>query len=267
MRLAFTALALISLGACAQVPDSAAGVGFNNSLDDQRARQAVLAQQGPAPSPIQPGAISAETTPVPAPVQTAASAPLSAPTSIAPAQSLPPSTSVAPQQTQQDTILEAAASLQERQANSGSEPLQASPSNPAPPIVGNARISDENDFAAVSQRESIQSDAQRIEQNRAQYQVVQPTAVPSREGVSQPNIVQYAIETRHPKGVQLYSRVGINLASRSRRNCAGFASADLAQIDFLANGGPRRDRKALDPDGDGYACGWDPTPFRSAVRN
>jgi len=266
MRLAFTAVALISLGACSQIPDSGAGVGFDNSLNDERARQAVLSQQVPAPSPVRAGAISAETTPGPAPLPTVASA--GAPAPVATAQSAPTTTvAQTPQQSDQDAILEAAASLQQRQANSGLEPLQASPSNPAPPIVGNAGISDENDFAAVSQRESIQSDAQRIEQNRAQYQLVQPTAVPSRDGVSQPNIVQYALETRHPKGVQLYSRVGINLASRSRRNCASFASADLAQIDFLANGGPRRDRKALDPDGDGYACAWDPTPFRSAVRN
>lgn len=267
MRLALTALALVSLGACSQVPDSAAGVGFDNSLSEQRARQATLTQQASS-SPVPGGAISTETTRVPAPVQTTQTAALPAPAPVATAQSLPARTSTSvPQPTEQDTILEAAASLEQRQANSGVEPLQASPSNPAPQIIGNPGISDENDFQAVSQRESIQSDAQRIEQNRSQYQVVQPTAVPSRQGVSQPNIVQYALETRHPKGVQLYTRVGLNLASRSRRNCADFASADLAQIDFLANGGPRRDRKALDPDGDGYACAWDPAPFRTAVQN
>jgi hypothetical protein len=34
----------------------------------------------------------------------------------------------------------------------------------------------------------------------------------------------------------------------------------------LANGGPERDKEGLDPDGDGFACGWDPRPFRSALR-
>mgnify|MGYP000454045377 CR=1 FL=1 len=49
--------------------------------------------------------------------------------------------------------------------------------------------------------------------------------------------------------------------------CAKYASADLAQEDFLQRGGPERDRKGLDPDGDGYACNWDPTPFRAAAGN
>ena len=39
-----------------------------------------------------------------------------------------------------------------------------------------------------------------------------------------------------------------------------------AQQAFLEAGGPERDRKGLDPDGDGYACAWDPTPFRAAVQ-
>ena len=269
MRLAFTAFALISLSACAQIPDSAAGVGFDNNLNDQRARQTLLRQRTAPAVPVPAGAISAEPTlPASSAVQTQTVAAAPAPVSTAQTQSAPAArTTATPQATQEDAILEAAAALEQRQANSGQAPLQASPSNPAPQIIGNPGISDENDFQAVSQRESIQSDAERIAQNRAQYQVVQPTAVPTRAGVSQPNIVQYALETRHPKGTQLYTRVGLNLAARSQRNCAEFASADLAQIDFLANGGPRRDRKSLDPDGDGYACSWDPAPFRAAVQN
>lgn len=266
MRFAFTALALITLGACAQIPDSAAGVGFDNSLNDQRARERLLAQQRSSTLPVPAGAISAESrVPAPAGVQTQQVASVPAAPQVSTAQTLPAPGAAQP--TQQDAILEAAAALEQRQANSGQAPLEASPSNPAPQIVGNPGLSDENDFQAVSQRESIQSDAQRIAQNRAQYQVVQPTAVPTRAGASQPNIVQYALETRHPKGTQLYTRVGLNLQARSQRNCAQFASADLAQIEFLANGGPRRDRDALDPDGDGYACGWDPAPFRAAVQN
>jgi hypothetical protein len=29
----------------------------------------------------------------------------------------------------------------------------------------------------------------------------------------------------------------------------------------LARGGPDKDPRGLDPDGDGFACGWDPAPF------
>jgi hypothetical protein len=41
----------------------------------------------------------------------------------------------------------------------------------------------------------------------------------------------------------------------------------MAQIAFLERGGPKRDTLGLDPDGDGFACYWDPAPFRKAVNN
>jgi hypothetical protein len=157
--------------------------------------------------------------------------------------------------------------LSAAQANSGQQPLEASPSNPAPRAVSNPGISDENDFQAVSSRQSIESDAARLAALRAQRQEVQPTALPSRSSGGQPNIVRYALETSNPRGQRIYRRAGLNLATRSQRNCAGYASADQAQLAFLSKGGPQRDRLNLDPDGDGYACAWDPTPFRNAARN
>ncbi|GAA6161470.1 hypothetical protein NBRC116589_36440 [Ruegeria sp. HU-ET01832] len=134
-------------------------------------------------------------------------------------------------------------------------------------LPSNNAISDEQDFGAVSDRRSIESDAARIEQNRQTYEVVAPTAIPQRGTDGQPNIVQYALSTSNPVGTQLYSRAGFNLQAKAQRNCAKFPSADQAQIEFLSNGGPQRDRKGLDPDGDGYACGWNPSAFRSAVNN
>ena len=129
-----------------------------------------------------------------------------------------------------------------------------------------AKISDEQDFAAVSQRETIESDKERIDRNRAQYQIDQPTALPQRVGDTGPNIVQYALSARNPRGTQVYRRSGLRLTSPEAA-CARYASPDLAQEAFLAAGGPVRDRKGLDPDGDGYACAWDPAPFRAAVQN
>ena len=149
-------------------------------------------------------------------------------------------------------------------ANSGQQVVNASPSNAAPVILNNPGISDENNFDAVSSRQSIESDAARLENNRQQYKVVKPTALPRRTGNSQPNIVAYALQTQHSKGTKMYRRVNLASASKTRRNCAAYASDDEAQIDFLARGGPQRDRKNLDPDGDGYACEWDPAPFRRA---
>lgn len=124
-------------------------------------------------------------------------------------------------------------------------------------------VSDEQDFGAVSARESIESDKQRIACNRQQYVVVQPGAVPQRPSDEGPNIAAYALATNNPPGVKLYSRPAFYLTNPERA-CAKFTSSDQAQQAFLAAGGPQRDTKALDPDGDGFACAWDPRPFRAA---
>ncbi|MEC3859964.1 hypothetical protein VK792_01585 [Mesobacterium sp. TK19101] len=158
---------------------------------------------------------------------------------------------------------EAQAAAQARALNSGVDPVNASPQNPAPAVVTNSvGLSGENDFAAVSNQRTIKDDAARIAQNRAQYTVVQPTELPSRPGTTGPNIVEFALATDNPKGVQLYKRSSLSGEARYVRACRAYESSDMAQIDFLSNGGPERDRKGVDPDGDGYACDWDPAPFR-----
>ena len=141
----------------------------------------------------------------------------------------------------------------------------ASPSNAAPAVVTNdAGLSDENSFQAVSAERDIQADAALIAQNRSQYQVVAPTELPNRPGTNTPNIVEYAIRTTNPVGQPLYKR-SAGGAARAARACNAYDSPDLAQEDFLSMGGPEKDRKGLDPDGDGFACAWNPAPFR-AVR-
>lgn len=167
-----------------------------------------------------------------------------------------------------DIAAETQAALAAARANSGQVPLEASPNNPPPQTVETSTgISEENDFDAVGSIRSIESDAALIAQNREQYQVIQPTALPSRSGDTGPNIVSYALSTSHQVGTKVYTRIGINKQARFQRNCAKYASADLAQLDFLDKGGPDRDRMGLDPDGDGFACSWNPTPFRMAVQN
>lgn len=221
-------LAAGSLAACApQVPDSAAGVGFGNYNDYQAQREQQL-QGGQSLPP--PSSVS--------------SAPLD---------------STGDANSPERLAAETAAAL-------GRTPLDASPSNPAPVAVNAAGISQENNFDRVADLRTIESDAAQIARNRAQYQVIQPTELPRRSGDSGPNIVEYALRTTNPKGTSLYRRSAIGFQNHER-NCAEYASADQAQIDFLARGGPQRDRRALDPDGDGFACDWDPRPFRAAVRN
>jgi hypothetical protein len=125
-------------------------------------------------------------------------------------------------------------------------------------------VSDEQDFDAVASRETIESDRARIERNRAQYQIDQPGALPQRTGQVGPSIVEYALATQHPVGVKLFRRSPFKF-KKVEVACAPHANADLAQEAFLAAGGPDRDRLGMDPDGDGYACGWDPSPYRAVV--
>ncbi|WP_299150653.1 hypothetical protein [uncultured Tateyamaria sp.] len=240
----------------AGVGDPGRGVGFDNpsTLTAREARDAELRRTaGQTPLPATPR-VGAETLP---PVRTSANGTAAQPRSTARAVSDPGGLDAELAQIAAQNDASAARN------NSGQGVVNASPSNAAPVLLNNPGISDENNFDAVASRESIESDAARIAANRQQYEVVQPTALPSRTGTDQPNVVQYALQTRHPKGTKVHRRFGSS-AAKAQRNCATYNSADEAQIDFLARGGPARDRRGIDPDGDGYACAWDPAPFRRA---
>jgi len=144
--------------------------------------------------------------------------------------------------------------------------IAAAETPPAPTTgASNAGFSDEQDFGAVSARETIESDAERRQRMIEQRVEIAPTALPTRQGATGPNIIEYAVSTSNPVGQQIYRRSGL-LAGRSERNCRSYRSDNLAQEAFLRLGGPERDRQRLDPDGDGYACGWDPTVFRNAAQ-
>ncbi len=273
MRGFIALLAVGGLVACAPAvpdsnPDRGAGVGFGSYSEyQQRQLERDRALQGsslPAAAPVTAQTLDpagAQATPT-APVTTATPTPVQQALATRPV--TVPRAGSTPVQT--DDAAQIAAGARAALSNSSSEPVQASPSNPAPTIVNNPGISDEQDFEAVSARQTIESDAERRARQAAQYQVIAPTAVPERAG-SGPNIIEYALSTRHAKGQQIVRRVGFNLANKNRRNCAGFESDDAAQEEFLRLGGPNRDRLALDPDGDGFACGWDPAPFRRAINN
>ena len=150
------------------------------------------------------------------------------------------------------------------QATSGQATVNASPTNAAP-VLRAGGISAENDFNAVSGQRSIEGDAAKRAQNQQQYQVIQPTALPTRQGNAGPNIVAFALAAKNAKGQRVYRRNGFNAERKYQRACSGFASQDQALQEFLAAGGPVKDRSGMDPDGDGFACAWDPAPFRNAV--
>lgn len=216
MRKVSPMLAVLVLAACSpEIPDSAAGVGFDSydSYSAQR-EQALAAEMTVRPledSPQDQAGVSA-------------------------------------------------------QAAAGSVPLTALDVQAIAPVdVNNPAISDEQSFSAVSARESIESDRARLEAQREQYTFVSPEPLPERVGDSGPNIVQYALGADNALGEARFRRLGVGSQMRMLRNCARYASSDLAQQAFLAAGGPQRDKLGLDPDGDGFACYWDPTPFRAAV--
>lgn len=241
MRAPIFLFAALAVAACTpSVPDSAAGVGFDSYNDYLKQRSAATAAPAPAAPIVPPGGFSTDgaaaaidratgAAPAPAPVAPAA----------APAPSAERPRGIVPAGIKEET----------------GELVHMNPS-----------VSDEQDFQAVSARETIESDKARIERNRAQYQVDQPGALPQRTGdVGGSIIVQYALSTSHPVGTQMHSRSGIRLGN-SQNACLKFASSDLAQEAFLQAGGPERDRRGLDPDGDGYACDWNPAPFRAALQ-
>ena len=130
--------------------------------------------------------------------------------------------------------------------------------------VDRAVISDEQDFEAVSSRETIESDRDRLQRQREALQVVKPEELPARPDGSEPNIVAYALSTTNEVGEPVYSRSGRFDEARYNRACAKHGWSDRAQAAFLKAGGPKRDWRGLDPDGDGFACDWDPNPFRIA---
>lgn len=235
MRFFLCAAGLLALSACSSaVPDSAAGVGESGTFQSEREARDARLSGTMLPSPT---AISSE-----------------------PLGTEPPQSGDA-----SDLVAETQAALREQAMNSGEPVLHADPSNPPPQTVTtSAGMSVETNFDAVSAERSIESDAALIAQNRARYKVIEPEALPARTG-AEPNIVQYALSSAHPVGTRVYSRVGVNSQARFQRNCAGYTSPDQAQIDFMSKGGPQRDRMGLDPDGDGYACAWDPSPFRKAL--
>jgi hypothetical protein len=246
MRATVVMVALLGLGACAQeVPDS--GVGFEDYNTYLRENSNPAQPLG---DPYAANSYGAPTTGTGFSTASVASA-IDAADGVAPLPSaVPPGA-------------QPATTTGERAR--GDAPMGIRVESGEMVAVNAAGISNEQDFAAVASQRDIADDAARIEANRAQYVVIQPGALPVRPGDTGPNIVEFALATTNPVGVPLYNRSSMRMGSADAA-CAKFASPDQAQQAFLENGGPERDRKGLDPDGDGFACAWDPRPFRTALQ-
>lgn len=236
MRFLTLGFVAVGLMACAPpIPDSTEGVGFENYdtyLARKQAEQAELAQRGPGTS-------------------------VQAPARVTPTDASPEATAAAAVITVRGTP-----SAANPQATTG-QPVQTASVRVDP---NNPTISDEQDFQAVSTRETIQSDAERRQAQSAQYKVIAPTALPNRPSGTVQTPIQFALATRHPVGQRVYGR-GLTSKRKFQSACARYDTDEKAQDQFLKNGGPDKDKLGLDPDGDGYACNWNPATYRGLVRN
>lgn len=93
---------------------------------------------------------------------------------------------------------------------------------------------------------------------RSQLVIVEPEALPNQVGAGE-NIALFAQRATNAVGEQIYPR---NRGLGFGNSCGRYQTADAAQRAFLAAGGPQQDSYNLDPDGDGFACAWDPAPYR-----
>lgn len=269
---AIVALSLLGLAACSPpVPDSAAGVGFGSYNSYMREQAAAQSRTGVTGATLD---TTASADPATGFSPEAAAAAIDRATGVAPvadpnqpvfaANTLDPVNTPLNtyQQPAQQPVYTAPASVDPMDPN---RPRGDAPSNiqveSGEMVHNNTGISDEQDFNAVSSRVTIEGDKERLARNRAQYQVIQPTAIPERTTTGA-NIVEYALKTTNNPGTPMYKRSSLRLTDPLVA-CARYGSPDLAQQAFLESGGPERDRKGLDPDGDGFACTWDPRPFRN----
>ena len=98
---------------------------------------------------------------------------------------------------------------------------------------------------------------------REKRTIIQPKINHELTKTSEVNIVLFARQTKNEIGDKLYNRI---LAKRKNQtSCLRFVTQDDAQRFFLEKNGPEKDHWNLDPDGDGFACDWDPEPYRSLI--
>ncbi len=146
-----------------------------------------------------------------------------------------------------------------------SAPAQVAQPQPQPPSAAPAPQQ-----AGVSEQQFTPQPFGTPQQNQLVQRDVVPqvrvTEAELAQGGDAPNLFVYALSTQHTVGQERYERTHPMRWRRWEAACAQFPSQDLAQEAFLAAGGPERDPNHMDPDGDGFACWWDPAPFRQAAR-
>ncbi len=111
-----------------------------------------------------------------------------------------------------------------------------------------------SDYSQEQQKIDRERYAAQIAAIAAGREEVTSVSVPT---IGEVNPAKYARSTTNALGVSVYSRSG------KRGNCNSYSTSYEAQRAFLEAGGPTTDSRGLDPDGDGFACQFNPTPYRS----
>lgn len=166
----------------------------------------------------------------------------------------------------EEVIANAEQAIEEAEMTEGTSEDGDDPEKKIVLTADNPEISDTQDFTALTERVSIEDDKEILKAQKEKFKVIEPTALPSRTGKTT-NVVEYALKTKNKVGEKLYSRLNPLGKSLSKRACRNYRLPDDAQAAFLEAGGPKTDRKNLDPDGDGFACDWSPEVYRSLVKS
>ncbi|QHQ34029.1 hypothetical protein [Algicella marina] len=177
----------------------------------------------------------------------------------------PPGTpgSIVPSTTTTATITQPTATVQPQQVQSAQVVPGTGPGAGLPDDIGinpNDQSIDLNQSSQAEQKRQREIAEQRRLLAQQQLVIVQPEAVEQVDPNA--NVAKFARETTHPKGTKVYNRPAFRDRVQSASVCRRFSSDDDAQRQFLANGGPTTDRFNLDPDGDGFACRFDPETYR-----
>lgn len=138
------------------------------------------------------------------------------------------------------------------------QPTSTVPTLPAA-TPGSTEITD-NSFGTVSAQQTIETDRERLAAIAAQR--VELEAEPLPDQTTRVNLAAFARETTHKIGDRVYQRSGL-IRNRASAQCRKYRNPDEAQRAFLTQGGPVKDPMRMDPDGDGFVCGWSPMPFRA----
>jgi len=146
-------------------------------------------------------------------------------------------------------------------ASAGSAPATTSPVTTLP--ASTANLSNTQNFRAIKKQESIESDKAKLAALKSTYQQVDPNSIKTPSASSRGvNLAAYALKQKNSVGEKAYRRINVGLSNCSRYR----TDPDAAQRAFLRAGGPERDSRRLDPDGDGFACNWNPDFYRNMLK-